>query len=70
LPVIAIEVARGQSLRGLVGTRGLVYGLDRFGASAPYTDLAEFFGFTPDRVCARVLSHLRPPGEGAQSPSE
>jgi transketolase len=70
VPVVAIEAARGQSLRGLVGTKGLVYGLDRFGASAPYTDLAEFFGFTPDRVCARVLEHLRPPGEGARSPSE
>jgi transketolase len=69
-PVVAIEAARGQSLRGLVGTRGFVYGIDRFGASAPYTDLAEFFGFTPDRVCARILSHLRPPGEGARSPSE
>jgi transketolase len=70
LPVVAIEAARGQSLRGLVGTRGFVYGLDRFGASAPYTALAEYFGFTPDRVCARVLEHLRPPGEGARSPSE
>jgi transketolase len=70
VPVVAIEAARGQSLRGLVGTRGFVYGIDRFGASAPYTDLAEFFGFTPDRVCARVLEHLRPPGEGARSPSE
>jgi transketolase len=69
-PVVAIEAARGQSLRGLVGTRGFVYGIDRFGASAPYTDLAEFFGFTPDRVCERVLAHLRPPGEGARSPSE
>jgi len=69
-PVVAIEAARGQSLRALVGTRGFVYGIDRFGASAPYTDLAEFFGYTPDRVCARVLEHLRPPGEGARSPSE
>jgi transketolase len=57
-PVVAIEATRGQSLRGLVGSHGLVYGIDRFGASAPYTDLAEFFGFTPDRVCARVLDHL------------
>jgi transketolase len=59
VPVVAIEAARGQSLRGLVGPHGLVYGIDRFGASAPYTDLAEFFGFTPDHVCARVLEHLR-----------
>ncbi len=58
-PVVAIEAARGQSLRALVGPRGLVYGIDRFGASAPYTDLAEFFGFTPDRVCARVLEHIQ-----------
>ena len=65
--MVAIEAARGQSLRGLVGARGLVYGIDRFGASAPYTDLAEFFGFTPDRVCARVLEHLRAPGRGAES---
>ena len=57
-PVVAIEAARGHSLRGLVGGHGFVYGIDRFGASAPYTDLAEFFGFTPDRVCARVLDHL------------
>jgi transketolase len=57
-PVVAIEAARGHSLQGLVGAHGLVYGIDRFGASAPYTDLAEFFGFTPDRVCERVLEHL------------
>jgi transketolase len=67
---------RADSLRAIARdrdrsrARGFVYGLDRFGASAPYTDLAEFFGFTPDRVCARVLEHLRPPGEGARSPSE
>ena len=58
-PVVAIEAARGQSLHALAGARGLVYGIDRFGASAPYTDLAEYFGFTPDRVCARVLEHLQ-----------
>jgi transketolase len=58
-PVVAIEAARGQSLERLVGPRGLVYGIDRFGASAPYTDLAEYFGFTPDRLCGRILEHLR-----------
>ena len=62
-PVVAVEAARGQSLYALVGSRGLVYGIDRFGASAPYTDLAEYFGFTPDRVCARVLEHLEALGD-------
>ncbi len=59
VPVVAIELGRGESLRRFVGSRGLVYGLDRFGASAPYPALAEFFGFTPDRVAARVLEHVR-----------
>jgi transketolase len=58
-PVVVVEAGRGESLRRLAGTRGLVYGIDRFGASAPYADLAQFFGFTPDQLCARVLEHLR-----------
>ncbi|HVN40330.1 MAG TPA: transketolase [Myxococcota bacterium] len=64
-PVVTIEAARGESLRRLAGTRGLVYGIDRFGASAPYTDLAGFFGYTPDQLCARVQEHLRERGEDA-----
>jgi transketolase len=40
-----------------------VYGIDTFGASAPYADLAVYFGFTPDRLCARVLEHLEAIGD-------
>jgi transketolase len=58
-PVVAVEAARGESLRGLVGSRGLVYGIDRFGASAPTADLAAYFGFTPDRLAGRVVEHVR-----------
>jgi transketolase len=58
-PVVAVEAGRGESLRRFVGARGLVYGIDRFGASAPLADLARFFGFTPDQLSARVVEHLR-----------
>ena len=64
-PIVAIEAARGESLRRLVGGAGLVYGIDRFGASAPAADLAEHFGFTPDRLCSRVQEHLRSIGDRA-----
>jgi transketolase len=64
-PIVAIEAARGESLRRLVGGAGLVYGIDRFGASAPYADLAEHFGFTPDCVWSRVQEHLRTVGDRA-----
>jgi transketolase len=62
--VVAVEAGRGESLRRLVGAGGLVHGIDRFGASAPHTDLAAHFGFTPDQLAARVLGHVR---RGARS---
>ncbi len=58
-PVVAVEASRGESLRRLVGDRGLVYGIDRFGASAPLEALVEHFGFTPARLAARVREHLQ-----------
>jgi transketolase len=58
-PVVAVEAGVGESFRRLVGSRGLVYGIDRFGASAPTADLAEEFGFTPDKLAAGILDHIR-----------
>ncbi len=58
VPVVAVEAARGTSLWPWVGARGLVYGIEGFGASAPHKRLAEHFGFTPDAVAARVVAHL------------
>jgi transketolase len=58
-PVVAVEAGRGESLRRLVGNEGLVYGIDRFGASAPFADLTTHFGFTPDQLSARILAHVR-----------
>ena len=57
-PIVAIEAGRGETLRRFVGRRGLVIGMDRFGASAPYTVLAEHFGFTGSQVAARVKAHV------------
>jgi transketolase len=58
-PIVAVEAARGESFRRWIGARGLVYGIDHFGASAPAGALAEHFGFTPDKLAARVRKHLR-----------
>jgi len=55
---VAVEAGRAESFRALVGRSGLVYGLDRFGASAPWQQLAEHFGFTPEQLCAAVLQQL------------
>ncbi|MEZ4356659.1 MAG: transketolase [Myxococcota bacterium] len=53
-PVVAVEAGRGETLRRFVGRRGLVIGMERFGASAPYQALAEHYGFTAEQVARRV----------------
>jgi len=58
-PLVAVEAGRGESLRCLVGRRGLVHGINRFGASAPIEALADHFGFTPKKLAAAVTEHVR-----------
>lgn len=58
VPRIAIEAASPYGWERYVGRDGLIIGIDRFGASAPYKDLAEQFGFTPDQVAARIRDFL------------
>ncbi len=58
IPVIAVEAGRGQSFAGLVGDRGLVYGIDRFGSSGPAGQVGDFFGFAPGPLAAAVSAHL------------
>jgi transketolase len=57
-PIVAIEAGRGESLRRFVGRRGLVIGIERFGASAPYKALAAHFGFTPTDVANRIKQSI------------
>ncbi|MDE7397590.1 MAG: transketolase, partial [Muribaculum sp.] len=46
------------TLRPLVGAKGEIYGLERFGASAPYKVLDEKFGYTADNIFNRVKSYM------------
>ena len=59
VPVVGVEAARGGSLlRYTAAAGGLVYGIDRFGMSAPLKDLEERFGFTGEKLAARVRGLL------------
>ncbi|HVS63996.1 MAG TPA: transketolase, partial [Thermoanaerobaculia bacterium] len=55
---LAIEAAATFGWERWVGERGLIHGLDRFGASAPYQDLAQHFGFTVEAVVEKAKSLL------------
>ncbi len=54
VPVFGLTAGLPSTLRGVVGPNGHVYGLSRFGASAPYKVLDEKFGFTPENILNEV----------------
>ncbi|MCU0607278.1 MAG: transketolase [Candidatus Edwardsbacteria bacterium] len=56
---VAIEAGRGMPWHQVIGEKGLFIGIERFGASAPDTVLAEKFGFTPAQVAEKVKAHLK-----------
>ncbi len=56
--VFGLTAGLPSTLREVVGVGGQVFGLDRFGASAPYKVLDEKFGFTPEAVLERVKNFI------------
>lgn len=57
-PVFGLTAGLPSTLREVVGARGVVAGMERFGASAPYKVLDEKFGYTPEAVLERVRAFL------------
>ena len=57
-PTFGLTAGLPSTLREIVGADGYVYGMEHFGASAPYKVLDEKFGFTPDAVKLQVLRFL------------
>jgi transketolase len=56
---VSIEAGATDWWYRLVGLEGLAIGVDRFGTSAPYAAIQEYFGLTPDRVASRILEWTR-----------
>lgn len=57
-PAFGLTAGLPVTLRGLVGGKGKVIGLDHFGYSAPYKVLDEKFGYTAENVFNQVVSYL------------
>ena len=55
---LALEAGASFGWERYVGDRKNCVSLDTFGASAPYKDLEQHFGFTPDAVAARIRTKL------------
>ena len=58
VPQYGLTAGLPSTLRMINGFRGEVFGLSRFGASAPYKVLDEKFGFTAENILNRVKAFL------------
>jgi len=55
---VAVEAGVSACWAGLVGDHGRVIGVDRFGASAPASELFEHYGLTVENVSRAVRDAL------------
>ena len=56
--IFALTAGLPVTFEGLVGGNGMVYGLNSFGFSAPYTVLDEKLGFTPSNIYNEIKAFL------------
>jgi transketolase len=59
VPRVSIEAAHPMSWYRWVGSNGVVLGIDRFGASAPFETIYQELGLTVDKVVAAAQSLVR-----------
>ena len=55
---VSLEAGSTDYWHRFIGERGLSIGIDRYGVSAPLKDVQEYFGFTPEKVAARIREWL------------
>jgi transketolase len=56
---VAIEEASTLGWERWVGSEGMILGMHTFGQSAPFKDVEQEFGFTPDQIAAKAREALR-----------
>lgn len=57
---ISIEAGATLGWERYVGERGIAFGVDRFGASAPGPAIAQAYGFTPENIARIALERFAP----------
>jgi transketolase len=59
VPILGLTAGLPSTLKGLVGDKGLVIGMESFGFSAPYAVLDEKLGFTAENVYNQAIEYLK-----------
>ncbi len=55
---VAVEAASPFGWQEWVGDSGLIIGIDKFGASAPYQEIYKHYGITSQNIVNKVVKHL------------
>jgi transketolase len=55
---VAVEAGIRQGWDAIIGSDGVFIGMSGFGASAPYKELYQHFGITPEKVAEAALTRL------------
>jgi transketolase len=55
-PIVAIEAASPLSWYRLVGEKGMIFGIETFGMSAPAADVYDHFGLTPKAITENIVT--------------
>ena len=55
---VAVEAGIRQGWDAIIGSDGAFVGMTGFGASAPYKELYQHFGITPEAVAKAALAKL------------
>ncbi len=58
-PILGFTAGLSVNMRGLVGLKGKIWGLNHFGYSAPFEILDEKFGYTKENVVIQALEYLK-----------
>ena len=55
---VSIEAGTTFGWEAITGIKGLRFGIDRFGASAPAPELYDYFGLTADKIAPKIVAAL------------
>ena len=56
---VSIEAASTDCWKKYVGTKGLAFGIDTFGKSAPYKEIYKYFGLTAENISKKTKNLLK-----------
>ena len=57
--VVTIEAGNTVNWKKFLGNKGMAFGIDRFGESAPYKKIYEHYNLTTDKIVAAIQTKLR-----------